>query len=109
MPIPISCVLPTTAARWWCLPLAIECWQRQTHTDRELVVAYYDAARIDLGEMIREQLFLGLPMKRLCSEGCQGLCPSCGVDRNASSCQCVPEDEHVSSPFSKLTLKGPNS
>jgi uncharacterized protein len=78
-------------------------------SDRELVVAYYDAARIDLGEMIREQLFLGLPMKRLCSEGCQGLCPSCGVDRNASSCQCVPEDEHVSSPFSKLTLKGPNS
>jgi uncharacterized metal-binding protein YceD (DUF177 family) len=77
-------------------------------SDRELVVAYYDAASIDLGEMIREQLFLGVPMKRLCSDGCQGLCPSCGVDRNASSCQCVPEDEHVT-PFAKLALKGPNS
>jgi len=77
-------------------------------SDRELVVAYYDGAQVDLGEMIREQLFLGVPMKRLCSDGCQGLCPSCGVDRNVSSCQCVPEDEHVS-PFAKLALKGPNS
>lgn len=34
----ISCVCPTTASRWWCLPLAIECWQRQTHDERELVV-----------------------------------------------------------------------
>jgi glycosyltransferase involved in cell wall biosynthesis len=34
----ISCVCPTTAARWWCLPLAIECWQRQTHVERELIV-----------------------------------------------------------------------
>jgi len=35
---PISCVCPTTARRWWCLPLAIECWQNQTYPERELVV-----------------------------------------------------------------------
>jgi len=34
----ISCVCPTTARRWWCLPLAIECWQRQTFTDSELII-----------------------------------------------------------------------
>ena len=36
--------------------------------DRDMVVAYYHGERLDLGEMIREQLFLGLPMKRLCRE-----------------------------------------
>ena len=28
-------------------------------SDREMVVAYYDDGRLDLGEMMREQLFLG--------------------------------------------------
>ena len=33
---------------------------------------------IDLGEMIREQFYLALPMKPLCRDDCQGLCPSAG-------------------------------
>ena len=58
--------------------------------DRDMVVAYYHGERLDLGEMIREQLFLGLPMKRLCREQCAGLCPTCGANRNARPCACPP-------------------
>jgi uncharacterized protein len=73
--------------------------------DRELVVAYYSAGRIDLGEALREQLFLALPMKRLCRDDCRGLCPTCGANRNQKDCGCALPDEHVT-PFAKLLGKG---
>jgi uncharacterized protein len=42
--------------------------------------------------MVREQLFLTIPMKRLCREDCGGLCPSCGANRNLTPCECTAED-----------------
>jgi uncharacterized protein len=62
--------------------------------DHEMVVAYHDGARLDLGEMVREQLYLTVPMKPLCREDCKGRCPSCGADRNLTTCACpAPEAE----------------
>jgi uncharacterized protein len=60
-------------------------------SERDLVVAYYRGDRLDLGEVVREQLFLSLPMKRLCQDACQGLCLSCGVNRNRTTCDCVAD------------------
>jgi uncharacterized protein len=54
----------------------------------DLDAAFYDDEQIDLGDLLREQLFLALPMKPLCSESCQGLCPVCGTNRNAAACGC---------------------
>ena len=58
-------------------------------SERDLVVAYYRGDRLDLGEIVREQLLLNVPMKNLCREDCQGLCPSCGANRNRTVCGCV--------------------
>ena len=70
-------------------------------TERELVVAYYKDGVLDLGDIVREQLFLTLPMKRLCREDCLGLCPTCGTNRNVAPCACEPP--HVAlSPFANL-------
>jgi DUF177 domain-containing protein len=60
--------------------------------DRDMVVAYYQGDRLDLGEMIREQFFLTVPMKRLCREECAGICPTCGANRNSRPCQCPPPE-----------------
>jgi uncharacterized protein len=62
-------------------------------SDREIVVGYYDEGRLDLREVIREQILLALPLKRLCREACRGLCPSCGKNRNAGDCGCPPAGE----------------
>jgi uncharacterized protein len=62
-------------------------------TDRDVVVGYYDGDRLDLGEVVREQVILGLPLKPLCHDGCLGLCPVCGRNRNASDCGCSPPEE----------------
>jgi uncharacterized protein len=59
--------------------------------DHDMVVAYYDRDRLDLGETVREQLLLGVPLKRLCREDCRGLCPTCGQNLNTARCDCPPE------------------
>jgi len=60
--------------------------------DRDMVVAYHQGQRLDLGEMIREQFFLAVPMKRLCREECAGICPTCGANRNTRRCECPPAE-----------------
>ncbi|MFH1135928.1 MAG: DUF177 domain-containing protein [Pseudomonadota bacterium] len=49
---------------------------------------YYAGDEIDLWPVIQEHLFLGLPIKLLCREDCQGLCPDCGQNRNLRPCKC---------------------
>lgn len=56
-----------------------------------LGLAEYRDEGIDLGEVVREQLYLALPMKPLCREDCKGLCPVCGVNRNRETCTCQQE------------------
>jgi len=75
-------------------------------TDRDMVVAYYQGVRLDLGAMLREQFFLSIPMKRLCREECQGLCLSCGINRNETRCGCPPPPDPRLVPLAKLFEKG---
>lgn len=56
--------------------------------DDDIGVSYYKDDVIDLGEVMREQFYLALPMKPLCREDCRGLCPACGVNRNRETCAC---------------------
>jgi uncharacterized protein len=79
------------------LPRAAEPSQDQEDevelSDREVVVGYYEGTRLDLGEVVREQIFLSLPLKRLCREDCHGLCPTCGQNLNAGACGCPAPEE----------------
>jgi len=61
--------------------------------EEDLSTAYYRDQAINLGELIREQFTLLVPMKPLCRADCRGLCPSCGVNRNVSTCHCDPRWE----------------
>ncbi len=44
---------------------------------------------IHLDELMRQQLFLALPEKRICTDDCAGLCPRCGANRNEEPCTCL--------------------
>jgi len=57
----------------------------------DLGVSFYKDEVIDLGELMREQFILALPMKPLCRDECAGLCPVCGVNRNRDTCGCRTE------------------
>jgi uncharacterized metal-binding protein YceD (DUF177 family) len=73
--------------------------------DHDVVVGYYEGETLDLGEVVREQLFLALPLKRVCHEDCQGICPTCGRNRNADRCDCPAPEEPLDprlAPLRKL-------
>ncbi|OFW15867.1 MAG: hypothetical protein A3F70_15265 [Acidobacteria bacterium RIFCSPLOWO2_12_FULL_67_14] len=58
--------------------------------DDDLEMSYYRDDRVDLNELLREQFYLALPMKPLCREECEGLCPQCGTNLNTGTCECAP-------------------
>lgn len=47
---------------------------------------------IDLTEAVRENIIMSLPLKAVCRENCQGLCPHCGINLNKHRCQCSPDN-----------------
>jgi len=55
---------------------------------------------VDLGDILRQQIFLSLPLKHLCRQDCSGLCPRCGADLNVKTCNCL--DQGGRSPFAVL-------
>ena len=59
--------------------------------DEDANASFYEDETIDLAQLVREQLYLTLPMKPLCRADCQGLCPVCGVNRNRETCSCHTE------------------
>jgi uncharacterized protein len=54
----------------------------------DLSTSFYENQTIDLGQLMREQFYLSLPMKPLCRADCRGLCPSCGTNLNRGACDC---------------------
>ena len=61
--------------------------------EEDLDTSYYRDDQIDLNELLREQFYLALPMKPLCRDQCAGLCPQCGTNLNAGTCQCTAQWE----------------
>jgi uncharacterized protein len=61
--------------------------EREIEED-DLTTAFYEDDTIDLGQLMREQFFLALPMKPLCREECLGLCVMCGTNLNRETCGC---------------------
>ncbi len=55
---------------------------------------------VDFSDILRQQLYLSLPDKLICSAACRGLCPQCGLDLNTGDCSCVAEVKE--SPFAVL-------
>ena len=54
----------------------------------EAEIGFYENGGLELEDVLREQVLLALPMQRVCSETCQGICPVCGRNRNEARCDC---------------------
>lgn len=57
----------------------------------EAEIGFYEGGGIELEDILREQVLLALPMQRVCSELCKGICPVCGRNRNEAECDCHVE------------------
>jgi uncharacterized protein len=54
----------------------------------DLEVDFYREDTLDVAGLVRSEAELALPMKPLCRADCRGLCPTCGANRNLTSCGC---------------------
>ncbi len=66
----------------------------------DIDVYVYVEQVLDISEMVQDRLLLSIPLQPLCAVECQGLCPSCGVNRNTVQCQCA--EVKLDSPFELL-------
>ena len=64
---------------------------KTTGSEADAGVSFYKDDTIDLGELMRDEFYLALPMKPLCRPDCKGLCPMCGVNWNRETCTCKAE------------------
>ena len=54
----------------------------------DLDVYYFEGDEIDLDPFIYDEVLLNVPFRPLCREDCEGLCQSCGKNRNIEPCSC---------------------
>ena len=72
----------------------------------ETEIGFYEGGGIELEDILREQVLLALPMQRVCSETCKGICHVCGRNRNETACDChVETGDDRWSALRKLQLK----
>jgi uncharacterized protein len=72
--------------------------------DEDMEVDFIKGDTIDLSDIVREQIYLTLPIRSICSESCRGLCSGCGANLNEGPCLCRNTGGHPA--FSNLKLKG---
>jgi uncharacterized protein len=56
--------------------------------DTDIDRLFYQSRKIDVREVILEQLNLTFPAKPLCAPGCEGICAICGKVRRDGDCGC---------------------
>jgi uncharacterized protein len=59
--------------------------------EEDAEIGFYEDNGIELEDILREQVLLALPMQRVCSDDCKGICPVCGKNRNETTCDCRTE------------------
>lgn len=69
-------------------------------SDEDCITIHLKEPVIDVNEILREQVFLAIPGKVLCTDDCRGLCPVCGTLLNSEHCGCSAG--HGDSPFAVL-------
>lgn len=55
---------------------------------------YHTGKEIDLTAIAEEFLITNLPIERVCSADCKGICPDCGVNLNTTECRCSKDDDN---------------
>lgn len=73
-------------------PMAVIAREEEVEIDEgEAEIGFYQHGGLELEDILREQVLLALPMQRVCSEACRGICPICGKNRNETPCDCKIE------------------
>jgi len=68
--------------------------------ETEMDLITYRGATIELRDEVAQQIIMALPFNPVCKADCKGLCSTCGVNRNETTCTC--RDRDSATPFAVL-------
>ena len=75
-------------------PIDIDIEERFTNNkelqDEEIM--FVDSNSINIADVVESIIISTLPIKKLCTDNCKGLCSSCGKNLNQGPCQCGTND-----------------
>jgi uncharacterized protein len=73
-------------------PMSVIAREEEVEIDEgEAEIGFYEDGGLELEDILQEQVLLALPMQRVCSDVCKGICPVCGKNRNETACDCKIE------------------
>ncbi len=64
----------------------------KTIQNKDEDVYFFNKDYIDITDMVIGEITAQMPMKPLCKNDCEGLCPVCGNNKNISDCRCKKEE-----------------
>ena len=70
--------------------------------DADVALFHAEDGKASVREIATEQIHLNLPLKPICRDDCQGLCPACGADRNVTECGCKEPVDPRLAPLLRL-------
>ena len=78
-------------------PIDFEIEERFTNIDESANddVIFVKSDELDITDFVEREIISTLPIKRLCSSNCKGLCHKCGKNLNIETCTCNSEDVDV--------------
>ncbi|SHE60711.1 putative metal-binding protein [Clostridium fallax] len=97
----VNTLLELTCSRClenFSLPIDLEVEDKFTNnTSKDLGddVALVLGDTLDITDTIVKNIISTLPIKRLCSENCKGLCQQCGTNLNKANCNCDNGDVDI--------------
>jgi len=80
-----------------CHAVFVDADKEDTNAEAEIADELLDESlvpdgKIDMAEVVREQILLATPEQVFCREDCKGLCPQCGANLNLIDCNCADDD-----------------
>ena len=76
-------------------PIDIDIEERYTNNkelqDNEEII-FVDSDNLDIAKIVENIIISTLPIKKLCTDSCKGLCYRCGKNLNEGSCHCETND-----------------
>lgn len=65
--------------------------QRKEGEDESEDIILFDGYEIELDDIVADHFLMNISGRYLCSDGCKGLCPTCGINLNHGDCDCDNE------------------
>ena len=93
----VRCLVKIPAPLTLPIQIILSNYKEISPDKNDVEIVYFDENEeyLDLNNLIADLIALERPIKPLCQINCEGLCPTCGINKNKSLCSCRNEKKNT--------------